>query len=77
MGEKCMPPVIIWDEIDTVSLDVLKMFLDWLLLQNTAVIMCGDHGQPPPFTGSSPHDWLSGFVDFYEEIDTNHRALDE
>ena len=77
MGEKFIPPVVIWDEIDTVSEDVLKMFLDWLLLQNTAVIMCGDHGQPPPFTGSSPHDWLSGFVDYYEEIDTDHRALDE
>ena len=62
MGEKFIPAVIIWDEICTVSLDVLKMFLDWLLQKNTKVIMCGDHGQPPPFVGAGPHDWLKGFM---------------
>jgi hypothetical protein len=77
MGEKFIPEIIIWDEICTVSLDVLKTFLDWLLLSNVKVIMCGDHGQPPPFVGKSPHDYLKGFVDYYEEIDTDHRALDE
>jgi hypothetical protein len=77
MGEKFIPKVIIWDEICTVSLDVLQMFLDWLLRANTKVILCGDHGQPPPFVGASPHDWLSGFVDYYEEINTDYRALDE
>ena len=77
MGEKFIPAIIIWDEICTVSLDVLKMFLDWLLQKNTTVIMCGDHGQPPPFIGAGPHDWLKGFVDYYEEIDTDYRALDE
>ena len=39
--------------------------------------MCGDHGQPPPFVGGGPHDWLKGFFDNYEEINTNYRALDE
>jgi superfamily II helicase len=44
MGEKFIPAVIIWDEICTVSLQVLQMFLDWLLRESGAVIMCGDHG---------------------------------
>lgn len=77
MGEKFIPGVVIWDEACTVSEDVLKMFLDWLLLNNTKVILCGDHGQPPPFVGRSPHNWLKGFVDYYEEVDTDYRALDE
>ena len=33
MGEKFIPGVIIWDEICTVSVDVLKIFLTWLLAQ--------------------------------------------
>ncbi len=77
MGEKYIPKIIIWDEICTVSLEVLQIFLDWLLLKNTAVIMCGDHGQPPPFVGQSPHEWLKIFVDYYEEISDDHRAIDE
>lgn len=76
MGQKYIPEKIIWDEIDTVPLDTLKQFLDWLLKKNTAVIMCGDHGQPPPFTGESPHEWLKTFVDYYEEITDDVRALD-
>ena len=63
MGEKFIPVVIIWDEMCTVSLDVLHMFLDWLLRVNTKLILCGDHGHPPPFVDESPHDWLKGFVD--------------
>ena len=39
--------------------------------------MCGDHGQPPPFVGGSPHNWLKSYVDYYEEINTDHRSLDE
>jgi hypothetical protein len=77
MGEKFIPAVVIWDEICTVSLEVLQLFLYWLLRASGTVIMCGDHGQPPPFVGKCPHDWLKGFVDYYEEIDTDHRALDE
>jgi hypothetical protein len=77
MGTKYIPDIILWDEIDTVSLDTLKPFLDWLLTKNTAIIMCGDHGQPPPFVGASPHCWLKSFVDYYEEITDDHRALDE
>ncbi len=57
MGEKYIPKIIIWDEMCTVSLEVLQIFLDWLLLKNTAVIMCGDQCQPPPFVGQSPHEW--------------------
>ena len=76
MGEKFIPYIIIWDEACTVSVDVLQMFLDWLLRSNTKVIICGDHGQPPPFVGKSPHDWLKGFVDYYEEIETDYRAFD-
>ena len=55
----------------------IKMFLWWLLRANTKVIMCGDHGQPPPFVGGGPHDSLKGLVDYYEEINTDYRALDE
>jgi hypothetical protein len=77
MGEKYIPKYIIWDEIDTVSLEILKPFLDWLLLKNTAVNMCCDHGQPPPFVGQSPHEWLKNNVDYYEEINDDHRAIDE
>ena len=76
MGEKFIPKIIIWDEICTVSEDVLQMFLDWLLRSNTKVIMCADHGHPPPFFGINSHDCLIGFVDYYEEIDTDYRALD-
>jgi hypothetical protein len=39
--------------------------------------MCGDQGQPPPFTGLSPHGWLKDFVDYYEEVHEDHRALDK
>jgi len=55
----------------------IKQILDWLLRSTTAVIMCCDHDQQPPFVGKSPRDWLKGFVDYYEEIDTDHRALDK
>jgi hypothetical protein len=77
MGDKFIPEIIIWDEICTVSLDVLQTFLEWLLLKNTKVVMCGDHGQPPPCIGASPHEWLKGFVDYYEEITTDYRSIDE
>jgi hypothetical protein len=77
MGEKYIPKYIIWDEICTVSLETLKTFLEWLLTKNTAVIMCGDHGQPPPFVGQSPHEWLKNNVDYYEEIHDDYRAIDE
>jgi len=35
MGEKFIPEIIIWDEICMVSLDVLQMFLEWLLRAST------------------------------------------
>ena len=76
MGDKYIPKIIVWDEICTVSLDNLRLFLNWLVTKNTAVVMCGDHGQPPPFVGPSPHEWLKRSVDYYEEITDDHRALD-
>jgi ATP-dependent exoDNAse (exonuclease V) alpha subunit len=76
MGDKYIPKIIVWDEICTVSLDNLRLFFDWLVTKNTAVVMCGDHGQPPPFVGPSPHEWLKRSVDYYEEITDDHRALD-
>ncbi len=75
MGEKYIPKYIIWDEICTVSLETLKTFLEWLLTKNTAVIMCGDHGQQLPFVGQSPHEWLKNNVDYYEEIHDDHRDI--
>ena len=51
------------------------MFFGWLSSKNTAVIMCGNHGQLPPFTGLSPHEWLKKTVDYYEDKD--HKTLDE
>ena len=39
--------------------------------------MCGDFGKPPPFVGRGRQDWLKGFVDYYEEINTDNRALEE
>ena len=41
MGEKFIPEIFIWDEICTVSLDVLQMFRDWLLRANTKVATGG------------------------------------
>ena len=38
--------------------------------------MCGDRGQPPPFHGLSPHEFLKDFVHYYKVINDDHRALD-
>lgn len=77
MGEKYIPKIIIWYEVFHGVRVHIKMDFDWLVTQTRDVIMCGDHGQPPRFVGSSPHDWLKEFVDYYEEIFDDHRAIDE
>ena len=78
MGNKFVPRVIMWDEVCIVSERLLKLFLDWLRTKETIVILCGDHGQPPPFTSgeASPHNWLKGYVDYYEEMTVDRRSLD-
>ncbi|KAL3877909.1 hypothetical protein ACJMK2_035551 [Sinanodonta woodiana] len=77
MGDKFIPEIVIWDEICTVSEETLKLFLDWLSKKNTKIILCGDPGQPPPFSGNSPHEWLKSYVDYHEEVTTDYRSLDE
>ena len=74
MGQKFIPRVIIWDEVCTVPRPVLETFLDWLDSHGVQVICCGDQGQPPPIAGESPHEWLRGRVDYYEEIEEDHRS---
>ena len=74
MGQKYIPRVIIWDEVCTVPRPVLEIFLDWLSQRGVQVICCGDQGQPPPIAGESPHDWLRGRCDYYEEITVDHRS---
>ena len=77
MGTKIIPNVILWDEICTVPIKILKIFLEWLKTKNTTIVCCGDHGQqPPPFEGMSPHCWLKLQVDYYEEMTTDRRSLD-
>ena len=53
------------------------MFLDWLKMKKTVVILCGDHGQPPPFGSISPDECLKDYVDYYEEMTTDRISLDE
>lgn len=77
MGNKYIPKVIIWDEICTVPKNTLETFLEWLVSRDVQVICCGDHGQPPPIVGDMPHDWLKNYVDYYEEVSTDHRAKDD
>ena len=48
-----------------------------MVKKNTTIVLCGDHGQPPPFEGISPHCWLKLHVDYYEEMTTDRRSLDE
>ena len=74
MGKKFIPRVIIWDEVCTVPENILKTFLDWLQKRNVQIICCGDHGQPPPISGPSPHNWLKEHADYYEEVQTDYRA---
>lgn len=77
MGEKKIPRVIIWDEICTVPRPILERFLNWLDLKGRQVICCGDPGQPQPIGGEMPHDWLRKQVDYYEEVEVDHRAKDD
>ena len=73
-GHKFIPKVIIWDEVCTVPENILKTFLDWLQKRNVQIVCCGDHGQPPPIAGPSPHNWLKEHADYYEEVQTDYRA---
>ena len=74
MGQKFVSRVILWDEVCTVPRAVLETFLDWLYSMGVVVICCGDQGQPPSIAGESPHEWLRERVDYYEEIEEDHRA---
>ena len=76
MGTKIIPDVILWDEICTVPIPILKMFLTWLRTKNTTIICCGDHGQTPPFKSLSPQYRLKFMVDYYETMTTDRRSLD-
>ena len=76
MGTKIIPDVILWDEICTVPIPILKMFLAWLRTKNTTIICCGDHGQPPPFKSLSPHYRLKLMVDYYETMTTDRKSHD-
>ena len=76
MGQKLITRVIIWDEVSTVPLTILKTFLTWLEQRGVQVICCGDQGQPPPIAGESPHAWLSDHADYYEEVEEDYRAKD-
>ena len=77
MGQKYIPRVIIWDEVCTVPKPILETFLGWLDKREVQVICCGDQGQPPPIAGEMPHDWLRQHVDYYEEVEVDHRAKDD
>ena len=54
----------------------LETFLDWLEGRGVQVICCGDQGQPPPIAGEIPHDWLREHVNYYKEVEVDHRAKD-
>ncbi|KAJ7387316.1 hypothetical protein OS493_004300 [Desmophyllum pertusum] len=77
MGQKFVPRVIIWDEVCTVPVKILQVFLEWLKQRGVQVICCGDHGQPPPISGISPHGWLRLKASYYEEVKEDYRAKDE
>ena len=77
MGQKYIPRVIIWDEVCTVPKPILETFLRWLDKRGVQVICCGDQGQPPTIAGEIPHDWLRQHVDYYEEVEVDHRAKDD
>ena len=51
MGQKMVPRVCIWEEVCTVPLPTLEIFLDWLEGRGVQVVCCGDQGQPPPIAG--------------------------
>ena len=74
MGQKFIPRVIIWDEVCTVHLSILKTSPTWLEQRGVQVICCGDQGQPPPIAGESPHAWLREHADYYEEVEEDYRA---
>ena len=76
MGQKFIPRVIIWDEVCTVPLTILKTFLAWLEQRGKQVICCGDQGQPPPIAGELPHAWLREHADYCEEVEEDYRAKD-
>ena len=77
MGQKFIPRNIIWDEICTVPMPILEIFLEWLKVRDVHLVLCGDPAQPPPITGDLPHDWLKTYVNYYEEVETDYRAKDD
>ena len=83
MGQKIILRVIIWDEICTVPLQHLEVFLPYLEAIGCQVVCCSDQGQPPPIAGPSPHNWLrercmlsKGQGTHYEEVTMDYRAKD-
>ena len=55
---------------------ILETFLDWLEHRVVQVVCCGAQGQPPPFVGEMPHDWLKQRANYYEAVEVDHTAKD-
>ena len=77
MGQKFILCVIIQDEVFTVPQKILETFYDWPESRGVQVICCAGQSQPPPIAGILLHGWLQEKTDYYEEVETDHRAKDD
>lgn len=69
-----LPAVVIWDEICTVPLELLREFYEFMK-GRTQVVFIGDPHQPPPIAGEMPHEWLLSNA-YSEEMNDDYRSKD-